>query len=75
MNALTEVSTIPGTKAELRYLVRLSEADSFELGLVDVGICGAKEIEVCNVEDKFSFVGAGIGNNIENTKDLKVMNY
>ena len=35
INALTEVLMIPSTKAELRYLARLSDLESNELGLVD----------------------------------------
>ena len=47
----------------------------FELGIAQVEIGGTNDINVLNMEDEFSFVGAGIGNNISNTKELKVMNY
>ena len=53
----------------------MSELDDFELGLIDVDICSGKDIEVWNIQDEFSSVNAGIGNNIENTKELKVSNY
>ena len=52
---------------------KISEA--IELGLIDAIIGATKDIEVLNIEEEFSFVGARIGNNIANTKELKVMNF
>ena len=61
---------------ETRYIPRLSDVEGIEVGLVDIELFyGNKDIEVWNNEGKLSFVGAGISNNIGNTKELKVMNY
>ena len=75
------MSNIMGTKTEIWYLswlANLEENDieqSFELGLVDASIGGTKDIEVWNIKNKLGLVGAGIGGNISNTKELKVMNF
>ena len=53
----------------------MSDVTSCKLGLVNIEVFDFNDIEVLNAEDEFSFVGASIGNNIENTKELRVMNY
>ena len=59
-------------------IANLKEKDveqSFEWGLVDASIGNTKDIEVWNIENELGLVGAGIGVNILNTKELKVMNF
>ena len=81
MNLLIEIPNLLGIKAEIWYLLRLANLEengikqSFELGLVDASIGGTKDIKVWNIKNELELVGAGIGLNISNTKELKVMNF
>ena len=81
MNALTDISTIPGATAEMQYLKRLSTLEereineAIELGLIHARIGGTNDIEVVNIDKEFSLIGATISNNVANTKELKVMNF
>ena len=65
MNLLSAISNIPGTKAEICYLLWLANLEenieqSFELGLVGASIVGTKDIEVWNIENELGLVGAGM---------------
>ena len=72
---------MPGTEVELRYLSQLAKFDNeklklnMELGLVGAGICITKELKVLKTEEELKLIGAGIGVNISNTKELRVMSF